>query len=144
MATINKITKDNYTPSTKGETPFPVYSIEYNKAVDQINAASLGKLTTPVANTTAGSSATINAPSGKLLIAHGGTAGLATLTVTITNNLATADSIVMASISDYGGNGKPLVGDVSPAAGSIVVEIYNAHATEALSANFGLSFVILG
>lgn len=37
MATINKITKDNYTPSTKGETPFPVYSIEYNKAVDQIN-----------------------------------------------------------------------------------------------------------
>lgn len=43
MATINKITKDNYTPSTKGETPFPVYSIEYNKAVDQINT-STGRL----------------------------------------------------------------------------------------------------
>ena len=37
MATINKITKDTFTPSAKGETPFPVYSTEYNKAVDQIN-----------------------------------------------------------------------------------------------------------
>lgn len=37
MATINKVVKDNFTSPIKGETPFPVYSIEYNKAVDQIN-----------------------------------------------------------------------------------------------------------
>ena len=37
MAVLNKVVKDNFTSPIKGETPFPVYSIEYNKAVDQIN-----------------------------------------------------------------------------------------------------------
>ena len=71
MATINKITKDNYTPSTKGETPFPVYSTEYNKAVDQINAdatllASTVALTTAL-NTTTGGTTNLSA-TNKVLV----------------------------------------------------------------------------
>lgn len=38
MATINKITRDNFTPNPATDTPFPVYAPHYNAAVDQINA----------------------------------------------------------------------------------------------------------
>lgn len=155
MATINKVNRDNFTPNSKGQTPFPVYSIEYNQAVDQLNTnttdiaaieteKTAGTLFTQVASTTPGATHTINAACGRCIVAHGATAGLATLSVTINNSLVTATSIVFASIGTYGGTGKPLVGDVTPAAGTITVEIYNAHATDALSANLGLSFVVLG
>lgn len=155
MATINKITRDNYTPNIKGETPFPVFSTEYNKAVDQINtntttvatntaAKVAGTLFTQVASTTPAATHTINAACGRCIVTHGSTAGLATLTVTINNSLVTTSSIAFVSIGTYGGTGTPLVGDVTPEAGKLTIEIYNAHATNALSANFGLSFVVLG
>ena len=157
MAVLNKVVKDNFTSPIKGETPFPVYSIEYNKAVDQVNtnttnistntanisASKAGAVLTKGTSLTPSDAHTINAPAGTCIVTHGATAGLATRTVTITNSFATASSVVMASIADYGGNGSPIVKEVSPAAGSIVIEIYNAHATEALSANFELSFAIL-
>lgn len=150
MAVLNKVVKDNFTSPIKGETPFPVYSIEYNKAVDQVNtnttdisASKAGAVLTKGTSLTPSDAHTINAPAGTCIVTHGATAGLATRTVTITNSFATASSVVMASIADYGGNGSPIVKEVSPAAGSIVIEIYNAHATEALSANFALSFAIL-
>lgn len=150
MAVLNKVVKDNFTSPIKGETPFPVYSIEYNKAVDQVNtnttdisASKAGAVLTKGTSLTPSDAHTINAPAGTCIVTHGATAGLATRTVTITNSFATATSVVMASIADYGGNGSPVVKEVSPAAGSIVIEIYNAHATVALSANFALSFAIL-
>lgn len=155
MAVINKIKQGNFTPNPLQDTPFPVYAKEYNLAVDQINANTTaiaaataskvaGTLFTQVASTTPAATHTINAACGRCIVTHGSTAGLATLSVTINNSLVTTSSIVFASIGTYGGNGKPLVGDVTPAAGTITIEIYNAHATDALSANFGLSFVVLG
>jgi hypothetical protein len=145
MAIINKITRGNYTPNPLQDTPFPVYAKEYNVLVDQVNAAGLGKLTTPnITVTPIASSIIINEASGKFNVTVVATAGLATRSITVNNSLITANSIVMASISDYAGNGKPLIGDVSPAAGSVVIEIYNAHATDALSAGYGISFVVLG
>lgn len=150
MAVLNKVVKDNFTSPNKGETPFPVYSAEYNKAVEQINTnttdistSKAGAVLTKRVSLTPSDAHTINAPAGTCIVTHGSTAGLGTRTVTITNSFATASSVVMASIADYGGNGSPVVKEVSPAAGSIVIEIYNAHATIALSANFGLSFAIL-
>ena len=103
-----------------------------------------GVLMTVATSTTPGTAHTINAPAGSCIVTHGATAALGTRTVVITNNLVTASSIVLASINTYGGTGTPLVGDVTPGAGTITVEIYNAHATAALSANFGLVFAILG
>lgn len=148
MATLDRITKDNYSRDLKDTSP--VLATVYNKAVDQINentdaiaASKAGATLTLATSTTPSDAHTINAPAGYCIVTHGATAGLATRTVTITNSLATANSVVMASIANYGGNGTPLVKEVTPGAGSIVIEIYNAHATDALSANFGLSFVIL-
>jgi len=103
-----------------------------------------GILMTTETSETPAATHTINAPSGSCIVTHGATAALGTLEVTITNSLATATSIVLASINTYGGNGTPLVKEVTPSAGSIVIEIYNAHASAALSANFGLVFAILG
>lgn len=145
---LDKITTNNYTKDLKN--PTPIFAEAYNKAVDQINAnteaiadSKAGTTLTLGTSTTPSDAHTINAPAGYCIVTHGATAGLASRTVTITNSLATANSIVMASIANYGGNGSPLVKEVTPGAGSIVIEIYNAHATDALSANFGLSFVIL-
>lgn len=150
--TLDKIKTSNYTRSIKNAVP--IFAEIYNKAVDQINAdtaaidaletdASAGTILTKGISSTPSDAHTVNAPAGNCIITHGATAALGTRTVTITNSLATATSVVVASINTYGGTGTPIVKEVTPAAGSIVVEIYNAHATEALSANFGLAFAIL-
>ena len=126
---------------------------DFNPLVDDV--AALETLTAPLQSTggilmktatsaTPAATHTINAPVGSCIVTHGATAALGTLEVTITNSLVTASSIVLASINTYGGNGTPLVKEVTPSANTITVEIYNAHATEALSANFGLVFAILG
>jgi len=149
---LDKITTKNYSKGIK--VTAPIFATVYNEAVDQINTnteaiadivadVNAGTVLTLTESSTPGATHTINTAAGKCLIAHGSTAGLATLTVTITNSLATADSIVVASIGDYGGNGTPLIKEITPAAGSIVIEIYNAHASTALSANFDLVFAIL-
>lgn len=149
---LDKIKTSNYSRSVKNSVP--IFAEIYNKAVDQINAdtaaidaleanASAGTVLTKGTSSTPSDAHTINAPAGNCIISHGAVAALGTRTVTITNSFATATSVVVASINTYGGNGTPLVKEVTPAAGSIVIEIYNAHATDALSANFGLAFAIL-
>lgn len=155
MATLDKITKDNYSKDLKDTSP--ILATVYNKAVDQINtntsaiadnadaiaASKAGAVLTLGTSATPSDAHTINAPAGTCVVTHGATAALATRTVTITNSLVTAASVVVASINTYGGTGTPLVKEVTPGAGEIVIEIYNAHATEALSANFGLAFAVL-
>lgn len=42
MATINKVTVNNFTGNPQVETPFPIYSTQYNTAVDQINTNTTG------------------------------------------------------------------------------------------------------
>lgn len=86
----------------------------------------------------------INQPAGKVITAVTATAAGAVKTITITNSFATADSIVMASMGDYGGDGTPILQQVTPGAGSIVILIYNAHASAALSAAFDVNFAIVG
>lgn len=154
--TINKIkeTNRNEVPGQGMDKNIFVKAGDFNPLVDEHNTIytkanttipETGKIALTVGTSTSASDAhTINAPAGTCLVSHGGVAALATRTVTITNSYAKAASVVMASIADYGGNGSPLVKEVTPAAGSIVIEIYNAHASAALSANFNLSFAILG
>lgn len=86
----------------------------------------------------------INQPAGKVITAVTATAAGAVKTITITNSFATADSIVMATMGDYGGDGTPILQQVTPGAGSIVILIYNAHASAALSAAFDVNFAIVG
>ena len=120
---------------------------EHNTIYSKANATipETGSIALTVGTSTSASDAhTINAPSGVCNVSHGATAALGTRTVTITNSYAKVTSVVMASIANYGGNGSPLVKEVTPGAGSIVVEIYNSHTSAALSANFNLAFAILG
>ena len=92
---------------------------------------------------TPGPTHTIDAATGKCIVSHGATAALGTRTVTITNNLANNDSVVLASIGVYTGAGTPVVKQVTPGPGNIVIEIYNASATDALNSTFALIFAIL-
>ncbi len=86
---------------------------------------------------------TINQPSGTITVGSVATAGLATRTITLTNSYITANSKVFVSLGDYGGTGIPLVYQVTPAAGSVAIVIYNAHASVALSAAFDLDFFVV-
>jgi len=86
---------------------------------------------------------TINAPSGTITVGSVATAGLGTRTITLTNSYITASSKVFVSLGGYGGTGIPLVYQVTPAAGSVAIVIYNAHASVALSAAFDLDFFVV-
>ena len=86
---------------------------------------------------------TINTPSGTITVGSVATAGLGTRTITLTNSYITASSKVFVSLGGYGGTGIPLVYQVTPAAGSVAIVIYNAHASVALSAAFDLDFFVV-
>ena len=86
---------------------------------------------------------TINEPSGTIITAVTATAAAAYKTVTLTNSFITATSKVFVSIGGYGGTGTPLLAEVTPAAGSVVIEIYNVHASVALSAAFDIDFLVI-
>ena len=62
---------------------------------------------------------------------------------TVTNNLATANSIIIPAILDYGGAGVPTVSIDTRAAGSFQIRIVNGHDTAALNALLVIGYVIL-
>lgn len=101
MATINKIAKDNFTSSIKGETPFPVYSTEYNKAVDQINT------NTGVLNTNTASLAVIAA----LNSTTGGTTNIGSIRKVLVN-ITSANILAM--------NGTPVTVIAAQGAGTTI------------------------
>lgn len=86
---------------------------------------------------------TINAYTGTITTAVTATAALATKTVTLTNNIIKTTSKVFVTIAGYGGTGTPLMYQATPANGSAVILIYNAHATVALSAAMDLNFYVI-
>lgn len=146
MALLDKITKTNFYKLFKG--PFyPVYDGWYNALVDRVNSLmpsdGVAKMTA-VLNTTPGTSATVNAPVGSVIMTHGSLAGLASANFTLTNSYITANSIVNVQLAGYGGTGTPIVQQVTRSDGSMTITVYNAHATVALSANFYLLFTIIG
>ena len=146
MAKLDFITKLNYHKASK--PPFiPVYDGWYNALVSRINSImpdnGVMKMT-PVHNTTPGTSATINAPCGSVIMTHASQAGLASRAFTLTNSYLTASSIVHVQLEGYGGNGTPIIQQVTRSAGSMTITVYNAHASAALSANLSILFTITG
>ena len=146
MAQLDFITKWNYHKTFK--SPFiPVYDGWYNALVSRINSimpdSGVMKMT-PVHNATPGTSATINAPCGSVIMTHASQAGLASRDFTLTNSYITASSIVHVQLANYGGLGTPIVQQVTRSAGSMTIKVYNAHASAALSANFSILFTITG
>jgi len=111
--------------------------------IDAINLVGTDGLVVASGSQVGSNTPTINQPSGTITVGSVATAGLASRTVTLTNSFITADSKVFVSLGDYGGTGTPIVQKVTPAAGSVAIVIYNAHATVALSAAFDLDFFVV-
>lgn len=106
--------------------------------VDGAQARTIG-----AATATAGA-ATLNATAGKITTENLTTAQNAIYTLTLTNSAIAAADIVMVSVAN-GTNtqGTPMVGRVTPAAGSVVIQVINKHETaEALNGTLVVSFVV--
>jgi hypothetical protein len=96
------------------------------------------------ATATAGA-AELNKAAGKVTTEALTTAQNAIYTLTLTNSEIAAADMVFASVAD-GTNtqGTPMIGQVNPGAGSVVIEVINKHATaEALNGTLEISFHVI-
>ena len=135
---------ENYALGQSRTKAFP--KVQFDKVkeiIDTLNALETDGPIVASGSQVGSNTPTINKPSGTITVGSVATAGLATRTITLTNSFITADSKVFVSLGDYGGTGIPLVYQVTPAAGSVAIIIYNAHATVALSAAFDLDFFVV-
>jgi hypothetical protein len=103
---------------------------------------------TAVTGSVAGVAAiTINGGCGMITMTGVTTAAVTSATATVTNNSVTTSSLVNVDVNGYSGtyitNGIPLVSVDSVAAGSFVLRVTNAHATNALSGNLKVYFSIV-
>lgn len=87
---------------------------------------------------------TLNKAAGRVTTEALTTAAEAAEAFTITNDQVTANSIILASISEYDGAGGPVISSVQPGAGSFVVNLINSSAATALDDSLSFDFVVLG
>jgi hypothetical protein len=88
--------------------------------------------------------ATLNKMAGVITSEALVTAGLADYTLTLTNsNIAAADQVFAQVGNGTNTQGDPVVGVVTPAAGSVTIRIRNAHATQALNGTLIIAFMVL-
>lgn len=95
--------------------------------------------------TASSGAATLNAVTGTITSESLTTAQNAIYTLTLTNNKIAADSVVLVSVAN-GSNtqGTPMLGLVTPAAGSVVIRVINKHATsEALNGTLKVNFTVI-
>lgn len=94
--------------------------------------------------TASSGAATLNMPMGVVTSEALTTAAAAAYTLTLTNSKVAAADVVVASVAN-GTNtqGIPVVGRVTPAAGSVVILVYNLHASQALNGTIKVSFAVL-
>lgn len=99
---------------------------------------------TKTATASAGA-ATLNKASGKITTEALTTAQDAAYTLTLTNSTIAAADVVLASIAN-GTNtqGTPILARVTPGSGSVVIVVYNKHASaEALNGTLVISYAVL-
>lgn len=98
---------------------------------------------TKTASATAGA-ATLNQPSGVVTSESVTTAAAATYTLTLTNSKIAATDIVLASVGNGTNSaGTPEICSSTPANGSVVIVIRNAHASAAFNGTLKISFVVV-
>lgn len=108
------------------------------------NSLSLGLgSSTKTATATAGA-ATLNMPMGVITSESVTTAAAAAYTLTLTNSTVAAADVVVASVAN-GTNtqGIPVIGRVTPAAGSVVIVVYNLHASQALNGTIKIAYAVI-
>jgi hypothetical protein len=98
---------------------------------------------TKAATATAGA-ATLNNYSGVITTEALTTAAAAVYTLTLTNPKIKANDIVMVTVANGTNSaGAPTLQTATPAAGSIVINIANRHASNALNGTLAVHFMIL-
>lgn len=112
--------------------PNPVWS--------RFNQADGGTITA----TASSGAATLSKLSGTVTSEALTTAAAAAYTLTLTNTKIAATSRVLASVAN-GTNtqGIPVVSTVVPGSGSVVIKVFNLHATEALNGTIKINFLVL-
>lgn len=95
------------------------------------------------AATSTSSAATIDAQSGQITTEALTTAAAAEYTMTLTNSNIAATSVVLVTVGKGTATaGTPVVSWVTPAAGSAVIIIQNAHAANALNGTITINFTV--
>jgi hypothetical protein len=95
---------------------------------------------TKTATATAGA-ATLNKASGKITTESLTTAAGATYTLTLTDSSIAAADMVFASLANgTNSTGDPVIGLITPAAGSVTIKVVNRHASAALNGTLVISF----
>jgi len=117
-----------------------VRASDFNPAVDYINSHDSAAMGTATGNTP-----TINSYVGRVTTASLTTAGAyATTTITISNSLVTANSVVNVQLESYAGtlvtNGIPMIFRAVAGAGTITVVIINMHPTSGNALNAAVVF----
>jgi hypothetical protein len=94
--------------------------------------------------TSTAAAATIDQTAGVVTTEALTTAALTDYTFTLTNATISANSVVLASVA-FGTSttGDPVVGRITPAAGSVVIIVRNSHATAALNGTIKIRFAVL-
>lgn len=109
-----------------------------------LNVAGATTRTFTSATATAGA-ATANGSVGKITSEALSTAQNAIYTLTLTNSAIAAADVVVASVAN-GTNtqGTPIIGRVQPAAGSVVIQVINQHASaQALNGTVVVSYQVI-
>jgi hypothetical protein len=108
-----------------------------------VEKLSIGSAATKTATASSGA-ATLNTPAGVITSEALTTAAAAADTLTLTNSKIAAADQVLASVQN-GSNtqGIPVVGRVTPGAGSVVILVYNLHASQALNGTLKIAFVVI-
>ena len=108
-----------------------------------VGALKTGTGTLTAAATTG--AATLNKPGGKITTEALTTAQNAIYTLTLTNSeIAAADRVYASVANGTNTQGTPMVGRITPAAGSVVILIINKHASaEALNGTLVVSFDVV-
>lgn len=118
-------------------------TIDFSGLEVNVGELSVGpKGTTKTATSSAGA-VTYAGPGGVITTESLNTAALATYTLTVTNSYVLATDIIDCTIQ--GGTnsaGTPLLLSAAPAAGSLVIKVYNAHATNAFNGTLVISFAV--
>ncbi len=138
------ITKTSPKPFLGAQIPnTKVLSSKIDEIIDVVNALETEGTVVASGSQVGSNTPTINQPSGTITVGSVATAAGETRTVTLTNSFITADSKVFVSLGDYGGTGRPIVYQVTPAAGEVAIVILNVHSAAALSAAFDLDFFVV-
>lgn len=94
--------------------------------------------------TATGGAATLSKSSGVITSEALTTAAGAAYTLTLTNTTIAAADQVFASVADgTNSQGVPVVGRITPGAGSVTIEVRNEHASLALNGTIKIAFAVL-